>query len=102
MSTDGRLLAAVDHARRRIYLWSTETMKLVKEFAAHHGSLRILAFSPDGNTLASGDDDRTVKLWDVSTGEDLLMLEGYYRPGLDPSFLARWQGVGHAQRNRSQ
>lgn len=77
VSTDGRFLAAVDRNQRVIYLRSTETLKFVKEFAGYRGGLSILAFSPDGNTLASACDDQTVKLWDVPTGEDLLTLGGY-------------------------
>jgi WD40 repeat protein len=80
VSTDGRFLAAVDRVRSTIYLRSTETMKLVQEFATYSGSLHILAFSPDGNTLASACGDGAVKLWDVPTGEDLLTLEGHTGP----------------------
>jgi WD40 repeat protein len=36
-----------------------------------------LAFSPDGKTLASGGQDQTVKLWDVTTGKVTAALEGH-------------------------
>jgi WD40 repeat protein len=38
----------------------------------HRGAVKSLAFSPDGKTLASGSEDYDAKVWDVSTGEELL------------------------------
>lgn len=36
-----------------------------------------MAFSPDGLTIVSGSDDKTIKLWDVQTGLPIIILFGH-------------------------
>jgi WD40 repeat protein len=42
---------------------------LVQTLSGHQHSIHTLDFSPDGNWLASGAADLTIKIWDTSTGE---------------------------------
>ena len=46
-------------------------------FLKHGGSVNDIKFSPDGQMLASGGDDNTVKLWDVASGTLKTTLEGH-------------------------
>lgn len=43
----------------------------------HVGTVRSVSFSPDGKTIASGSDDKTVKIWDAATGTILRSLRGH-------------------------
>lgn len=52
-----------------LQLWKWKTDKSPVNFGGHTGAVFTVAFSEDGNSLASGSADQTVRLWDVTSGE---------------------------------
>ncbi|MEB3278701.1 MAG: WD40 repeat domain-containing serine/threonine-protein kinase [Lyngbya sp.] len=56
---------------------SWENATCVGTLTGHSNLVRSVAFSPDGRILASGSDDKTIKLWDVSTRREIVTLRGH-------------------------
>lgn len=48
-----------------IYMWSTQTGKLIDVLGGHEGPISALAFSPLGDRLVSASWDRSIRVWDV-------------------------------------
>jgi WD40 repeat protein len=55
-------------------LFHTATKRLT---ITQNGIVWCVAFSPDGKTLSSGSDDKTIKLWNVATGKKQASLKGH-------------------------
>ena len=53
------------------FIWSLELDRL----EGHNGSVWTVAFSPDGELLASASDDKTVRVWNLATGKELQKFE---------------------------
>jgi WD40 repeat protein len=49
-------------------LWDTASGALTDTLVGHMAGVNCLAWSPDSETIASGSDDKTVRLWDRVTG----------------------------------
>lgn len=52
-----------------IILWDLETCKVNHNLTEHEGSIFNVTPSADGKYLASCSDDRSIKVWDMKTGE---------------------------------
>lgn len=72
LSADGRRLAA--GGLSHIGCWDTASGKEIHQLQGE-GRIYALAFSPHGQTLASGDARGNVKLWKVADGAAVLRLE---------------------------
>jgi WD40 repeat protein len=83
ISPDGALLAVAGDSAllpsgdQRILLISLPEGQMVRTLNGHTGPIRILSFSPDGKQLASGSDDRTVRVWTLSDLPTVRTLTGH-------------------------
>src|SRR5438067_5402754 len=67
----------------------------------HEGSVMAVAFSPDGKVLASSSRDKTVKLWDPTTGELKRTLTGHTADVYDATFSPKGDLLASASTDRT-
>ena len=76
-SPDGTHLAASGSIDKTVRLWDLTGDSEPVMLPIDRVWTNVLAFSPDGKTLASGSSDKTVQLWDTTTGEPRATLIGH-------------------------
>jgi WD40 repeat protein len=88
----------------RLVAWGTADKVILHERATgkqrqltgHKNVIHVVKFSRDGKRLASSSGDRTARLWDVATGNELHRFEGHGGEvrGLDLSADGKWLVTG--------
>jgi WD40 repeat protein/tRNA A-37 threonylcarbamoyl transferase component Bud32 len=77
-SPDGNSLAISHWGGGCPHLWNPSLeQSRMGEGAGHKNSVTALEFSPDGQTLASGGNDKTIKFWDVNSLKITFTLFGH-------------------------
>ena len=78
-SQNGYMLATVLNSKRAtadsrfsILVWEVPDGKSHFTLKGHTAKVNALAFTPNGHRLASGSNDKTIRLWDTSTGTEIL------------------------------
>ncbi|MEY2913906.1 MAG: hypothetical protein RLZZ184_3215, partial [Cyanobacteriota bacterium] len=61
----------------KILVLAENQVKTLRGHSDWFGGITSLAFSPDGKTLISGSQDKTIKLWDVETSQEIRTLSGH-------------------------
>ncbi|HLJ33766.1 MAG TPA: Hsp70 family protein [Ktedonobacteraceae bacterium] len=51
------------------------TFALVQTLIGHGSRVRTVAFSPIAHAIASGSDDRTIRLWDLNRGSEIALIQ---------------------------
>ncbi|MBI3417335.1 MAG: PD40 domain-containing protein [Verrucomicrobia bacterium] len=79
-SADGKWLAVSGGAPSQfgeIQIWSTSSNGLVKSFKISSDSLYGVSFSPDGQRIAFGCADKTMRIISTSDGKELIKLDNH-------------------------
>ncbi|HKB38374.1 MAG TPA: WD40 repeat domain-containing protein, partial [Gemmataceae bacterium] len=109
-SPDGRLLATVDGTGRpggqgaeaaRCHLWDVRSGELVRKFPITDGC-RTVAFSPDGRYLATCGWTRTIRLWEVMTGQEVRSWSGVRAAVNHVGFAPDGRTLASAERTGNQ
>jgi U3 small nucleolar RNA-associated protein 15 len=73
---DGKLLVAGGE-EGVVRLCDVSTKFVLRNFKGHEKAVHVTKFSPNNMHVMSASDDRTVRCWDMTTSEELIVLKGH-------------------------
>ena len=74
-SPDGRQAAVCDDTALLIYVWDVESGTLLHTLGGHSELIWSLSYSPDSERLVSASYDSTLRIWDLTDGEQALQID---------------------------
>ncbi len=76
VSNDGRYVAAIEYGVAKV--WEIKTGLMLTQAGDYSQNKTLaLAISPDGKHLITGSEKRTAEIWDITSGDKIITLEGY-------------------------
>jgi WD40 repeat protein len=94
-SPDGKYLASGDglfsfatvgRNAHEVVIWDMTSGVAKHTLYGHHGAIHAVAFSPDGESLASASQDGTVRIWNVTDGKSLRVIQGHSQQVIGAAF----------------
>ncbi len=89
-SPDGTMLAAAFYKHATVVLWDVAKREQFGTLRGHREQVFDVAFSPDGEWIATGSLDYTARIWETRTGQNVATLSG----SSSPAFRVQWSPTG--------
>ncbi len=77
VSGSGYEFDPLDNKDKAIRLWNLQGNQIAEPFEGHTSKISSVAFSPDGQSIASGSNDKTIRLWDLQGSQIGKPFEGH-------------------------
>jgi WD40 repeat protein len=98
-SPDGKQIASV--WRDTLKVWDASTRQETLTLRGHTSLVSSVAFSRDGNRIASGSVDGTVEVWDATSGRETLTLKGHTGLVTSVAFSPDGKHIASASQDRT-
>lgn len=88
-STDGKKVASLHEDQTILQFWQSATGKALREIQApEKGAFQCLAIAPDGKSIATGNNDGKVWLWDIASASTVRHFKAHESPVTSVTYSA--------------